>query len=58
MEIDPYLPDPVRETYLRKFAVGILATAIVVAGIGLITQSAVSSELSDQRHEQLQTSAQ
>lgn len=52
-----FVPDTIRETYLRKFAVLTLATLIVVAGAGVFLQGQVSAELTHETHNELENSA-
>ncbi|MFC7096016.1 methyl-accepting chemotaxis protein [Halobaculum marinum] len=52
------VPDALRATYLRKFAVLTLATLVVVAGAGVVLQGEVAAELRAQKHAELQTNAQ
>ncbi|MFC7071325.1 methyl-accepting chemotaxis protein [Halobaculum lipolyticum] len=51
------VPDVLRATYLRKFAVLTLATLVVVAGAGVVLQGEVAAELRGQKHAELQTNA-
>jgi len=50
------LPDPVRRSYLRKFALAVAVIAVVVVGAGLAAQGAIASELTAQQQTALQTS--
>jgi len=57
MKIDSWLPDLLRKSYTRKFAVVALAILLLVAGIGLVTVQTVSSEVSEQQQQNLLTNA-
>ncbi|MBX0323000.1 methyl-accepting chemotaxis protein [Halomicroarcula sp. F13] len=58
MNIETFLPDFVRESYLRKFALAVAVIALVVTAAGLVAQSAIASELTDQRTNELRTTTQ
>ncbi|MBV0924181.1 methyl-accepting chemotaxis protein [Halomicroarcula limicola] len=55
MKTTELLPDFVRRSYLRKFAVAVAVIAVVVTGAGLTAQTAIASELTDQRTNELRT---
>ncbi|QLG27047.1 methyl-accepting chemotaxis protein [Halorarum halophilum] len=50
------LPDSIRGSYLRKFAVMTLATLVVVAGAGVVLQGQVAADLRENTHDQYRTS--
>ncbi len=58
MSLESALPDVVRKSYLRKFALIVLVVTVAVTSLGLYTQERVSAELTDQRNAQLETSVQ
>ncbi|WP_135305349.1 methyl-accepting chemotaxis protein [Haloarcula amylovorans] len=51
------LPDFIRQSYLRKFAVAVAVIAIVVTGAGLAAQNAIAADVTEQRNAALATSA-
>ena len=57
MNIERRLPDAVRRRYVRKFALIILVIAVLVGGVGLLTQSQVSEEVRNSRQAELQNIA-
>ena len=57
MDIERRLPDVIRKRYVRKFALLILVIAVLVGGVGLITQSQVSEEVRNSRQAELQNIA-
>jgi methyl-accepting chemotaxis protein len=58
MRLGSLIPAAIRRTYVRKFATIIVLIAIVVAGVGAVTQIETSATLTNQRDAQLETSAQ
>ncbi|WP_225332994.1 methyl-accepting chemotaxis protein [Halomicrobium urmianum] len=58
MSLESALPDVVRKSYLRKFALVVLVVTVAVTALGLYTQERVGAELTDQRDAQLETSVQ
>jgi len=56
MRLQSHLPDAIRKSYLRKFALVVLVVLVAVSSLGVYTQQAVSAELTDQRDVQLETS--
>ncbi|MBX0295393.1 methyl-accepting chemotaxis protein [Haloarcula nitratireducens] len=55
MKTTELLPDFIRRSYLRKFAVAVAVIAVVVTGAGLTAQNAIAGELTDQRTNELRT---
>ncbi|GGN98304.1 methyl-accepting chemotaxis protein [Haloarcula pellucida] len=52
------LPDAVRQSYLRKFALAVAVIAVVVTSAGLVAQSTIAAELTEQREGELSTTTQ
>ena len=57
MDIERHLPDVVRKRYVRKLVLIFLSIAILVGGIGLITQAEVSEQVQNNRQAELQNTA-
>ncbi|WP_254273264.1 methyl-accepting chemotaxis protein [Haloarcula marina] len=55
MNSDSLLPDAIRRSYLRKFALAVAVIAVVVTSAGLVAQSAIATELTEQRNSELAT---
>lgn len=57
MDIEQYLPDSIRQQYVRKFALIVLVIAVLVTGVGVLTQIEVATQVQDNRQAELQTIA-
>ncbi|NLV13955.1 methyl-accepting chemotaxis protein [Haloarcula argentinensis] len=57
MSLENYLPDTVRKSYTRKFALSALLILIVIGAIGGYTQAEVSNGVTEQQQQSLLTSA-
>jgi len=55
MRADKLLPEVVRQSYLRKFALAVVAITFVIVVAGLAAQGAITAELTDQRESELIT---
>jgi methyl-accepting chemotaxis protein len=55
MRLQSHLPDAIRKSYLRKFALVVLVVLVAVSSLGVYTQQNVSAELTEQRDAQLGT---
>jgi len=55
MTIDSLLPSVVRQSYLRKFALAVVAITFVIVAAGLAAQGAITTELTEQRESELMT---
>jgi len=49
MRLQSHLPDAIRKSYLRKFALVVLVVLVAVSSLGVYTQQNVSAELTEQR---------
>ncbi len=57
MAIKQLLPEFVRERYIRKFTLIVLAIAVLVGGVGFVTQADVSDQVKDDRKQELKAIA-
>jgi len=53
MRLQSHLPDAIRKSYLRKFALVVLVVLVAVSSLGVYTQQNVSAELTEQRDARL-----
>ncbi|RKS83347.1 methyl-accepting chemotaxis protein [Haloarcula quadrata] len=57
MSLENYLPDTIRKSYTRKFALSALLILVVIGAIGGYTQVEVSNGVTEQQQQSLLTSA-
>lgn len=57
MDLEQKLPDSIRKRYVRKFLLIVLVIAVLVGGLGLVTQMEVSEQVRDNRQGELQNIA-
>ena len=57
MDISSKVPDQIRSSYTRKFAVMALVIVLVVVAVGFTTQASVSDRVTDQQRETVETNA-
>ena len=57
MDIEQHLPDSIRRHYLRKFALIVLVIAVLVTGVGVLTQIEAANQVQDNRQGELRNIA-